>query len=146
MASYSFNKLALLEILGILGWSKLQWSDWLIWTFAKKYEKKSGVKQSEYRAIKKLLTKMFEHLNYKELNIWFIAFMLSLESIFHFGGLLNDPLHCGFVGLINQLNSIMTISQEMYWHLEPWFTFKQAFYSARISNSVWQFYMNLVDT
>jgi len=34
-ASYSFNKLALFEILGILGWSKLWWSDWLIWKFAK---------------------------------------------------------------------------------------------------------------
>jgi len=36
---YSFNKLTLFDIVGILGWSKLRWSDWLIWTFAKKWEK-----------------------------------------------------------------------------------------------------------
>jgi len=37
MALYSFYKLALFEILGILGLSKLWWSVWLIHTFTNQH-------------------------------------------------------------------------------------------------------------
>jgi len=44
----SFNKFALLENLGILGWSMLQQSDWLIWTFTKKNANKNSQKKRAY--------------------------------------------------------------------------------------------------